>query len=108
MEITFKEFQEKPFEVKTNNRNIKRAIKLQLAVSKLDDTKNKGLTEISADTLAFFDSEKAFFADVLKLNKKQVDDFDDLDFQHTMEMLGELITKMMGNGQSDSTPEAKK
>ncbi|OIL60389.1 hypothetical protein ATX25_09700, partial [Oenococcus oeni] len=79
MKITFKEFQEEPFEIKTTNRNMRRAINLQLAASKIDDTKGKDLLQISKDTMAFFDTEKAFFVDILGLNDDQAEAFEDLD-----------------------------
>ncbi|OIM14865.1 hypothetical protein ATX57_10645 [Oenococcus oeni] len=107
MKITFKEFHEEPFEIKTTNRNMRRAINLQLAASKIDDTKGKDLLQISKDTMAFFDTEKAFFVDILGLNDDQAEAFEDLDFGHTMEMLGYLIVKMQNNGQADSVPETK-
>ncbi|OIK56116.1 hypothetical protein, partial [Oenococcus oeni] len=70
-------------------------------------TKGKDLLQISQATMAFFATEKAFFVDLLRLTDAPADAFADLDFGHTMEMLGYLIVKMQNNGQADSVPETK-
>ncbi len=108
MKITVKEFQSQPFEVKASNRNIKKAIKLQLAASKIDDTQDKSMAEVSENTLAFFDEEKAFLCDVLKLNAKQADMFDDLDFKETGDVLGNVISKLLNNSQEAKVSEEPK
>ncbi|WP_339325820.1 phage tail tube assembly chaperone, partial [Oenococcus oeni] len=37
MKITVKEFQSQPFEVKTSNRNVQKALKIQLKMNEADD-----------------------------------------------------------------------
>ncbi|WP_219334915.1 phage tail assembly chaperone, partial [Oenococcus oeni] len=46
MKITVKEFQSQPFEVKTSNRNVQKALKIQLKMNEADDIADKSTEEV--------------------------------------------------------------
>ncbi len=79
MKITVKEFQSQPFEVKTSNRNVQKALKIQLKMNEADDIADKSTEEVLKGRQEVLDSMKAFIVEILKLSPKQIDKYDDLD-----------------------------
>lgn len=95
MEIYVKLF-DKKFDVKASNKAVRNALKMQLEFAKMNNTADKDATVIFATQISVIDEAESFLKEMLKLNKKQVEALDDMDFQETMSNVGYICDRMMG------------
>ncbi len=95
MEIYVKLF-DKKFDVKSSNKAVRNALKMQYEFAKMNNTADKDATEVFAAQIEVIDEAESFMKDVLKLTKKQAEALDEMDFQETMSAVGYICNRMMG------------
>lgn len=95
MKIYVKLF-DKEFDVKSSNKAVRSALKMQLEFAKMNNTADKDVTEVYATQIGVIDEAELFMKNMLKLTKKQADALDEMDFQETMSAVGYICDRMMG------------
>lgn len=95
MKIYVKLF-DKEFDVKSSNKAVRSALKMQLEFAKMNNTADKDATEVYATQIGVIDEAELFMKNMLKLTKKQADALDEMDFQETMSAVGYICDRMMG------------
>lgn len=95
MEIYVKLF-DKKFDVKSSNKAVRSALKMQYEFAKMNNTANKDATEVFTTQIGIIDEAESFMKNILKLTKKQAESLDDMDFQETMSAVGYICDRMMG------------
>ncbi|OIL58299.1 hypothetical protein ATX23_09335 [Oenococcus oeni] len=97
MKILVKEFQEKPFEVPSSNRNVKKSLKIQISMNEADDIKDKSPLEIFKIRESNLDEMKIFIVETLRLNPKQIEKYDDLDvYSQIPSIAGHISGRLLG------------
>lgn len=99
----------KPIAVIQSNRTQVEAMKMQLAMAKLQDGDNEEdymkMLEVYSEVV---DKEVAFLTKVLKLTPTQADAVLDLDQQETIDLIMQVITRVMGMEQTEDEEEVIK
>lgn len=100
MEIYLKEFNKK-FVVKTSNKVMKKTYKVQLKMAKADDIADVAPQEQIERSLEMTESVEEYLKDVLKLNDKEYEKLEDLEFNQTIDLTNHVILRVMGLSETD-------
>lgn len=101
MQIYLKELK-KQFNVKTTNRVMKSTYKVQLSMAKAQDVaETDDIQETVKKSLQMTEDLENYLKEVLKLNEKQIDALDELEFNDTIEMVNHVIMRVMGMSEND-------
>ena len=102
MKITIKELK-KTFEVKASIKNLKKSYQFGKKFAELEEKSE----EFSEDyALEYLDSIINFVSDILKLNKKDTDNLEELEMEELMNVVSYIIAKLQGA--SDASIEKAK
>lgn len=95
MEIYVKPF-DKKFDVKTSNKNVRSALKMQLEFAKMNNTADTSDIDVFTTQITVIDEAESFLKSILKLAKKQAEAIDDMDFNETFTTVGYICDRLMG------------
>jgi len=91
----------KDFEVKASNINVERALGMQLAMAKMDDTEDKEAVEVMQMTLDSIKNSSQYVKTTLKLNEKQATLVDEMEMQDTLMLVNRICMRIMGNSDEE-------
>ncbi|KRL36622.1 phage tail tube assembly chaperone [Liquorilactobacillus uvarum] len=100
MEIYLKEFNKK-FVVKASNKVMKKTYKVQLKMAKADDIADVAPQEQIERSLEMTESVEEYLKDVLKLNDKEYEKLEDLEFEPTIDLTNHVALRVMGLSETD-------
>lgn len=95
VEMYLKQFKKK-FGVKRSNKNMDRMYAFQLALAESEDIEEKSDREALKYQRDALHTIIAYLKDVLKLNAKQCETLDDMDYQETIELANYVSMRLMG------------
>lgn len=101
MEILIKQFANKPFEVKSSNKNMRSMFALQLSMAKAEDLEDLPAQEQVARSASMLEDVINFLISTLKLSKAQQDKLDDMDFNETISIANHVLARLMGLSEAD-------
>lgn len=89
--------------VKVTNRVMKATLSLQLMMAEIDDVEDADLTPVEQlkQQQKLIDDVMNYITDTLKLNKKEQEKLDDLEFGETVEIAKNVILRVQGLSDED-------
>lgn len=101
MQIYLKELK-KQFNVKTTNKVMKLTYRMQLSMAKAQDIADiDDMEETVKRSLQMTEDLENYLQEVLKLDEKQVEELDELEFSETIEIVNHVIMRVMGMTEND-------
>ncbi|MFD1429716.1 phage tail tube assembly chaperone [Lacticaseibacillus mingshuiensis] len=89
--------------VKVTNRVMKATLSLQLMMAQVDDVEDADLTPVEQlkQQQKLIDDVMNYITDTLKLNQKEQEKLDDLEFSETVEIANNVILRVQGLSDED-------
>lgn len=89
--------------VKVTNRVMKATLSLQLMMAEIDDVEDADLTPVEQlkQQQKLIDDVMNYITDTLKLNQKEQEKLDDLEFGETVEIANNVILRVQGLSDED-------
>lgn len=89
--------------VKVTNRVMKATLELQLMMAQVDDVEDADLTPVEQlkQQQKLIDGVMNYITDTLKLNQKEQEKLDDLEFGETVEIANNVILRVQGLSDED-------
>ncbi|MFD1428691.1 phage tail tube assembly chaperone [Lacticaseibacillus mingshuiensis] len=89
--------------VKVTNRVMKATLALQLMMAEIDDVEDADLTPVEQlkQQQKLIDDVMNYITDTLKLNEKEQEKLDDLEFSETVEIANNVILRVQGLSDED-------
>ena len=104
MKLYIKLFNRK-FDVSTSNSNVRRVYEMQLKVAKTQAEKD--ILQRSQDELELVQEMPKFLGIMLKLNKQQLKQLDNMDFEATQDAVGYICQRVLGRSDEQIAAEEK-
>lgn len=104
MKLYIKLFNRK-FDVSTSNGNVRRVYEMQFKVAKTQAEKD--ILKRAQDELELVQEMPKFLGTMLKLNKQQLKQLDNMDFEATQDAVGYICQRILGRSDEQIEAEEK-